>query len=121
MVFMLFFIKLLIDNAFEWMNLHPDVMSLILLSYLIIPNYVIFRYAPRYPRHTLPQGFFIQVFTAIVFLIINMFHDLTMLDWFTIVLGNVWLFFAYKQLFATGCGERCGAWSWHCCVPTCWH
>ena len=34
-------------------------MSLILLSYLIIPNYFIYRSAPRNPRHTLPQGFFI--------------------------------------------------------------
>ena len=65
---------LYIDNAFEWMNLHPDVMSIILLSYLIIPNYLIFRYAPRHSRHTLPQGFFIQVFTAIVILIINLIY-----------------------------------------------
>ena len=93
---------LYIDNAFEWMNLHPDVMSLILLSYLIIPNYFIFRNAPRNTRHTLPQGFFIQVFTAIVFLVINMFYDITSLAWGTFVLGNVWLYFAYKQLFGYG-------------------
>lgn len=93
---------LLIDNAFEWMNLHPDVMSMILLSYLILPNYLIFRYAPRNLRHTLPQGFFIQVFTAIVFLVINMFADLTSLDMVAFVLGNIWLYCAYKQLFGYG-------------------
>ena len=93
---------LYIDNAFEWMNLHPDVMSLILLSYLIIPNYFIFRHAPLHTRHTIPQGFFIQVFTAIVFLFINMFYDITSLAWGAFVLGNVWLFFAYKQLFGYG-------------------
>lgn len=93
---------LLIDNAFEWMNLHPDVMSMILLSYLILPNYLIFRYAPRNPRHTLPQGFFIQVFTAIVFLVINMFADITSLDMVAFVLGNIWLYCAYKQLFGYG-------------------
>ena len=93
---------LLIDNAFEWMNLHPDVMSMILLSYLILPNYLIFRYAPRNPRHTLPQGFFIQVFTAIVFLVINMFADLTSLDMVAFVMGNIWLYCAYKQLFGYG-------------------
>lgn len=93
---------LLIDNAFEWMNLHPDVMSMILLSYLILPNYLIFRYAPRNPRHTLPQGFFIQVFTAIVFLVINMFADLTSLDMVAFVLANIWLYCAYKQLFGYG-------------------
>ncbi len=93
---------LFIDNAFEWMNLHPEVMSLILLSYLIIPNYFIFRYAPRNTRHTLPQGFFIQVFTATVFLIINILDDLTSLHITVLMLGNVWLFFAYKQIFGYG-------------------
>ena len=93
---------LFIDNAFEWMNLHPDVMSLILLSYLIIPNYFIYRHAPRNPRHTLPQGFFIQVFTAIAFLVFNLFDDLTSWHLFTFVLGNVWTYVVYKQLFGYG-------------------
>lgn len=93
---------LLIDNAFEWMNLHPDMMSLILLSYLILPNYLVFRYAPRNPRHTLPQGFFIQVFSATVFLIINMLYDLTSMDWVAFIFGNVWMYFTYKQLFGYG-------------------
>ena len=93
---------LLIDNAFEWMNLHPEVMSLILLSYLIIPIYFIFRFAPRNTRHTLPQGFFIQVFSAVAFLIFNIFDDVTSLHMVIFVLGNVWLYFAYKQLFGYG-------------------
>ena len=90
---------LLIDNAFEWMNLHPEVMSVILLSYLIIPIYFIFRFAPRNTRHTLPQGFFIQVFSAVAFLIFNIFDDVTSLHMVIFVLGNVWFYFAYKQLF----------------------
>ena len=93
---------LLIDNAFEWMNLHPEVMSLILLSYLIIPIYFIFRFAPRNTRHTLPQGFFIQVFSAVAFLIFNIFDDVTSLHMVIFVLGNVWFYFAYKQLFGYG-------------------
>ena len=93
---------LLIDNAFEWMNLHPEVMSVILLSYLIIPIYFIFRFAPRNTRHTLPQGFFIQVFSAVAFLIFNIFDDVTSLHMVIFVLGNVWLYFAYKQLFGYG-------------------
>ena len=64
---MLFF-----DNALEWMNTHPDLMSIIMLSYLIIPNYFIFRSAPRNTHHTIPQGFFIQVFSSVIFLILNM-------------------------------------------------
>ena len=81
---------------------HLDVMSLILLSYLIILNYFIYRSAPRNPRHTLPQGFFIQVFTAIAFLVFNMFDDLTSWHWFSFVLGNVWTYAVYKQFFGYG-------------------
>ena len=90
---------LLIDNAFEWMNLHPDVMSLFLLSYLIIPNYFIFRYAPRNTRHTMPQGFFIQVFSAVVFLVINVLDVITSQHLVAAAIANLWLFVAYWQLF----------------------
>ena len=90
---------LFIDNAFEWMNSHPDFMSVIMLSYLIIPVYFLFRFAPRNSHHTLPQGFFIQVFTSVAFLIINMLYDLTSMMWFAFVLGFVWLFVTYRQLF----------------------
>lgn len=93
---------LFIDNAFEWMNLHPDFMSVIILSYLILPNYLIFRFAPRNNRHTLPQGFFIQVFTAVVFLLINMWYDLTAMAWTAFAMGAVWLYCAYRQLFGYG-------------------
>ena len=93
---------LFMDNAFEWMNAHPDLMSMIMLSYLIIPNYFIYRFAPRNTRHTLPQGFFIQVFSSIAFLVLNMIYDITGMGYFVFVLGAVLLFFTYKQLFGYG-------------------
>jgi hypothetical protein len=57
-----------LSGVLQWLNTHPDVFSLILLSFLIVPNYYIFRFAPRNTRHTLPQGFFIQVFSTVLFL-----------------------------------------------------
>ena len=96
---------LFLDNAFEWMNTHPDLMSLIMLSYLIIPNYFIFHFAPRNTFHTLPQGFFIQVFSSVAFLILNMLYDITSMGWFVFILGVVLLFFTYKQLFGYDVGE----------------
>jgi hypothetical protein len=93
---------LFLDNAFEWMNTHPDLMSIIMLSYLIIPVYFIFRFAPRNTRHTLPQGFFIQVFSAVAFLVLNMIYDITSMRWFVFFLGFLLLFFTYKQLFGYG-------------------
>lgn len=93
---------LFLDNAFEWMNTHPDLMSMIMLSYLIIPNYYIFRFAPRNTRHTLPQGFFILVFSSVAFLVLNMLYDITSMGSLVFVLGALLLFFTYKQLFGYG-------------------
>ena len=93
---------LYLDNAFEWMNVYPDLMSIIMLSYLIIPNYFIFRFSPRNTRHTLPQGFFIQVFSSVAFLILNMLYDITSMGSIVFVLGILLLYFTYKQLFGYG-------------------
>lgn len=88
-----------LSKVFEWLNTHPDVLSLIMLSFLIIPNYFIFRFAPRNDHHTVPQGFFIQVFSTVVFLILNMLYDITGLGWLVFLLGAVLVFMTYKQLF----------------------
>ena len=91
-----------LNEVFMWLNVHPDVFSLILLSFLIIPIYYLFRFAPRNPRHTLPQGFFIQVFSTAVFLILNMLYDITSLGWLVLLLGAILIFVTYKQLFGYG-------------------
>ena len=93
---------LFLDNVFMWINTHPDLMSMIVLSFLIIPNYFIFRYAPRNTFHTLPQGFFIQVFSSVVFLVLNMIYDITSMGWFVFVLALIGLLITYKQLFGYG-------------------
>ena len=86
-------------KVLDWLNRHPDVLSLVMLSFLIIPNYFIFRFAPRNPYHTIPQGFFVQVFSTVVFLILNMLYDITGLGWLVFLLGAVPVFATYKQLF----------------------
>ena len=91
-----------LNDVFNWLNTHPDVFSLILLSFLIIPIYYLFRFAPRHPRHTLPQGFFIQVFSTAIFLILNMLYDITSLGWLVLLLGSVMVFVTYRQLFGYG-------------------
>ena len=88
-----------LDKLFAWLNTHPDVLSLVLLSFLIIPNYFIFRFAPRNTHHTLPQSFFIQVFSSAVFMILNMFYDITSLGWLVFLMAAVLILITYKQLF----------------------
>ena len=91
-----------LNKVFLWLNTHPDLLSLVLLSFLIIPNYFIFRFAPRNTRHTLPQGFFVQVFSTSVFMILNMIYDITSLGWLVFLLGAVMVFRTYRQLFGYG-------------------
>lgn len=91
-----------LSDVLNWLNTHPDVFSLILLSFLVIPIYIIFRFAPRNTRHTIPQGFFIQVFSTAVFLILNMLYDITSLGWLVALLSTVLIFVTYKQLFGYG-------------------
>ena len=88
-----------LSDVLAWLNTHPDVLTLIMLSFLIVPNYFIFRFAPRNTRHTVPQGFFIQVFSTAVFMILNMLYDITSWGWLVSLLGTVMVFVTYKQLF----------------------
>lgn len=91
-----------LNKVFMWLNTHPDLLSLVLLSFLIIPNYFIFRFAPRNTHHILPQGFFVQVFSTSVFMILNMCYDITSLGWLVFLLGAVMIFRTYRQLFGYG-------------------
>ena len=90
-----------LSEVLDELNKHPDMLSLIMLSFLIIPNYFIFRFAPRNPRHTIPQGFFVQVFSTVVFLILNMLYDITGLGWLVFLLGMVLVFLTYRQVCTT--------------------
>lgn len=56
-----------IDTAVYWIVSHPEWALLFLLSSLIVPTWFVFRHSPRNTRHTLPQGFFIQVFMCVQF------------------------------------------------------
>lgn len=51
-----------INEIYQWYRKHYSWAMLILSSLAILPTWVMFRYSPRNTRHTLPEGFFIQVF-----------------------------------------------------------
>ena len=60
-------------NFLDWMTNHIAWAALVAFSFFIIPVWFLFRQAPRYPRHTLPQGFFIQVFIGVQYLLYLLF------------------------------------------------
>lgn len=53
-----------IDNAIKWFNDNKSWGTLLINSFFILPTWLVFHFAPRYPRHTLPEGFFLQVFLS---------------------------------------------------------
>ena len=86
-----------IGEVVAWVNSQKSWATLLLQSLLILPTWLVFRYAPDYPRHTLPEGFFLQVFLSIQTLILS-FLD----HWaatFSTVLAFVWMYITYRQLF----------------------
>ena len=39
--------------------------------FFILPTWLVFRFAPGYPRHTLPEGCFLQVFLSTLSLLLS--------------------------------------------------
>ena len=56
-------------DFYNWMGNNIHWAVLMSFSMFIVPVWFLFRSAPRLPRHTLPQGFFIQVFIGVQFLL----------------------------------------------------
>lgn len=96
-------------NQFQiWSKNHYSWYMMGLAILAIIPTWLMFRYAPRHTRHTLPEGFFIQVFFSVLqitlfFLLIplRVFNSMT----FTVVASlfmMIYYIIGYKQLFGYG-------------------
>lgn len=89
-----------IDNIIKWFNDNKSWGTLITNSVFILPTWIVFRFAPRYPRHSLPEGFFLQVFLSVQELILGFIGYLN---------GNVenilipiYMIVTYRQLFGYG-------------------
>ena len=103
------------DVLFDWMTNHIAWSALIAFSLFIIPIWFLFRQAPRLPRHVLPQGFYIQVFIGVQFLMFMLMTVMVVefipsLQWngsnasgiMVFIVLPVMLLVDYKQLFGYG-------------------
>ncbi|MDY6302139.1 MAG: DUF3667 domain-containing protein [Bacteroidales bacterium] len=102
-------------DFYNWMERHVEWAVLMVFSLFIVPVWFLFRSAPRLPRHTLPQGFFIQVFIGVQFLLYMMLVTLVfsmipqisgsgddVAGFMTVVALPLMLWCDYKQLFGYG-------------------
>ncbi|MBR1755713.1 MAG: hypothetical protein IJ739_04235 [Bacteroidaceae bacterium] len=88
------------NQFMTWAQENTAWSMLLFMSVFIPPTWLLFRHAPRYPRHNLPEGFFIQVFMASLSLFIDTVAQLTVL-WLNI-LFPICCIATYRQLFGYG-------------------
>ena len=86
-----------VDKFIQWFNDNKSWGTLVTQSFFILPTWVVFRFAPRYPCHTLPEGFFLQVFLSTQSLLLGFINYLNS-DTATVV-TVVFLIITYRQLF----------------------
>jgi hypothetical protein len=89
-----------VDAAFNWMNNHQHLRELLTGCAFILPTWYLFRNAPRYPNHTIPEGFFLQVYIAILSYVISSLIPEPQI--IPTILTSIYCYAAYKQLFGYG-------------------
>ena len=96
--------------GFEKWNMSHFVWNYFFMSMLyVLPTWILFRHSPVNTRHTLPQGFFIQIFLLVLNLLFSfiILSPLLLTDyiyylcacWIVII---AYFFIAYKRLFGYG-------------------
>ena len=89
-----------VDWAIMWIDSHQNIAELLIGCAAILPTWILFRKAPRYPNHTIPEGFYLQVYLAILsYIFYSVFAEL---DGIASALTAIYSFMAYKQLFGYG-------------------
>lgn len=86
-----------LKGVIEWIEANPGWAMLALNSSFIFPTWMTFHFAPRNNRHTLPEGFFIQVFISSLMLLLITISFLTT-DWICCLIP-VYYVITYHQLF----------------------
>ena len=89
-----------VDDIVTWINSQKSWATLFVQSILILPTWLVFRFAPGYPRHTLPEGFFLQVFLSVQALLLSFFGYWSATA--ELVLCEVYMYITYRQLFGYG-------------------
>ena len=89
-----------VDEVVRWMNAQKSWTTLLVQSICILPTWLVFRYAPGYPHHTLPEGFFLQVFISTQALILGFSGYWSGAAEYVLCL--VFMFITYRQIFGYG-------------------
>ena len=101
-------VNMILGDFSTWMKKNYSWSSLFMAMLAVIPTWVMFRYSPRHTAHTLPEGFFIQVFLANLMVAVGfLIFPVGMIDpwYYTVISSLIFAFYyiiAYKYLFGYG-------------------
>lgn len=89
------------DDIFEitinWLKGNPAWAVMAMTMFFSIPTWFLFRFSPRHSRHTLPEGFFIQLFMASLMLICILLEKILPVF---ILLIPIYYYITYRQIFS---------------------
>lgn len=84
----------------QWAEQNQGWSYLIQGIFVILPTWFFFRNSPRHPRHTLPEGFFLQGFISSLMLLLDAMGDF--LDQWVGLLVLVYIYLIYHRVFGFG-------------------
>lgn len=91
-----------------WNKEHSSWVGLFTSVIFILPTWLLFRYAPRYPKHTIPEGFFIQVLMTVLVIVLDTVSQLICgknginCACLLVALMVIYYYVSYRQLFGYG-------------------
>lgn len=88
-----------VDAVDDWCDRNEGWAMLAICSLLILPTWLLYRHSRRIPKHTVPEGFYIQVLMCPLLLIISILSDI---DDIFVLLIPIYYYYSYCQLFGYG-------------------
>ena len=89
-----------LSKAVIWFMNNLGWGVLLMSIFYILPTWLLFRFAPDFSRHTIPEGIFIQFFMSTLVLIFTAFAEGVSHWLFWLI--PVYYYIAYRQLFGYG-------------------
>lgn len=89
-----------LEPVFRWMGDNPAWTALGMTFVMTLPTSILFHFSPRHAHHSLPEGFFIQVFMSSLMLM-SIFVMKLISRWL-MLLVPLFYYVCYRQLFGYG-------------------
>lgn len=84
-------------QCYLWLVAHPGWAMMILTMIMILPTFIVFRFAPRHPHLSFPENIFIQIFMSTLMLVVA--FTIRVSNGITKFLIPLYFYICYRQLF----------------------